>query len=174
MQYLVDSNVLITANARYYEIGRIPQFWDWLARKARADIVKSPVEILREITPNVKDQQFFEWMDSNRANLALPEEHLEKLVLHVLERGYGFKSSEFVDGIPVENTNDAVLIAYALADKGSRSVVTLEGVQIIGESLPAPENRTIPLVCNLLNIPFMNTFELIRKLDFRIPKSIKY
>ena len=124
MQYLIDSNVLITANATYYESGRIPQFWEWLGQKAKAGIVKSPVEILREITPNVKDRGFFEWIDTNTANLALPEEQLEKLVIHVLEKGYGFQPSEFADGFPVENTNDAVLIAYALAGKGSRSVVT--------------------------------------------------
>ena len=46
MQYLIDSNVLITANATYYESGRIPQFWEWLGQKAKAGIVKSPVEIL--------------------------------------------------------------------------------------------------------------------------------
>ena len=32
MQYLLDANVLITANSSYYEIDRIPHFWDWIAK----------------------------------------------------------------------------------------------------------------------------------------------
>ena len=48
MLYLLDSNVLITANATYYECGRIPQFWEWIAQEAMRNIVKLPVEILRE------------------------------------------------------------------------------------------------------------------------------
>lgn len=40
MLYLLDANVLITANNSYYEIGRVDEFWDWLstlARRARKD-----------------------------------------------------------------------------------------------------------------------------------------
>ena len=171
MQYLIDSNVLITANATYYESGRIPPFWDWLARQAASSVVKMPIELVTEITPSEEDRAFRDWMDSNAANLSLGEEQLEQTVIHVLEQGYGFDPSTFLDDIPLANTNDAMLIAYAFAAKENRCVVTLEAVQHIENTLPNPENRKIPLVCNLLGVSCIDTFDLIRELDFRIPRS---
>ena len=31
--HLLDANVLIRADADFYSLERIPQFWDWLAEK---------------------------------------------------------------------------------------------------------------------------------------------
>lgn len=31
MLYLLDANVLITANNSYYALDRVPEFWEWLA-----------------------------------------------------------------------------------------------------------------------------------------------
>ena len=30
MLYLLDANVLIDANRDYYQIERVPEFWEWL------------------------------------------------------------------------------------------------------------------------------------------------
>ncbi len=171
MQYLLDSNVLITANALYYETGRIPQFWDWISDEARKDTIKVPDEILREITPGNKDQAFNNWMAENSSNLKLVEESSEQNLLQVLSEGYGFGPQALREGVPVENTNDALLVAYALSADGSRCIVTLEAEQNVRRPLPLPANRKIPLVCDLLGIPHINTFDLIRTLDFRIPKQ---
>ena len=171
MLYLLDSNVLITANATYYESGRIPQFWEWIAQEAMRNIVKLPVEILREITPSREDRAFRDWIDANASNLSLAEEQVEQNVIHVLERGYGFEPTALADRITIENANDALLIAYAMVAKDQRSVVTLEAAQSIGDPLPDPRNRKIPLVCDLLDIHWINTFDLIRRLDFKIPRN---
>ena len=80
-------------------------------------------------------------------------------MIHVLERGYGFEPSALADRITIENANDALLIAYAMVAKDQRSVVTLEAAQSIGDTLPDPRNRKIPLVCDLLDIHWINTFD---------------
>ena len=171
MQYLLDSNVLITANALYYETGRIPQFWDWISDKAKNGAIKVPDEILREITPSDNDQAFKSWMTENSSKLKLVEESNNLDVFQVLSKGYGFDPDTLREGVSVENTNDAILVAYAFSANGSRCIVTLEAEQTVHGPLPSPANRKIPLVCDLLGVPHINTFDLIRKLDFRIPKQ---
>ncbi len=162
MLYLLDSNVLITANATYYELKRIRPFWDWILSEAKRNVIKMPQEILDEIIPAHED--FGLWLETNLADFAKPS-----LVEAVLLDGFGFSQSDLDDIATVEHNKDAILIAYALADKSNRCVVTLEGIQNPAASLPKPQNRKIPLVCHQLGIPCLNTFALIRELDFRIP-----
>ena len=49
MLYLLDANVLIDANRDYYPIGRVPEFWDWLAAMGDLGRVKIPQETYEEI-----------------------------------------------------------------------------------------------------------------------------
>ena len=136
MQYLLDANVLITANNSYYEIERIPHFWDWIAAQAASDIVKVPDQMMKEITPDKQYNTFLEWLASNKSALTLGQEPLEPHLATVIQRGYGIKESEPVPAdFSESNENDAFLVAYALADKANRKVVTLESVQETGDTL---------------------------------------
>lgn len=47
--YLLDANVLIRANADFYALDRIPQFWEWLIGKGGNGEIKIPVAIHDEI-----------------------------------------------------------------------------------------------------------------------------
>ena len=58
---------------------------------------------------------------------------------------------------------DPYLIAYALADRGNRIVVSNEG----SRPSKARANRHIPDVCQDFNIRVVNVFRLIQELDFR-------
>lgn len=172
MQYLLDANVLITANSSYYEIERIPHFWDWIAKQASLNVVKLPEEMMSEVTPNKQDNLFLQWLASNKSALTLEREQVQPYLEFVLQRGYGIDDANPADeGFAFDNTNDAFLIAYALADQGGRRVVTLEGVQQTSDQLPLPRKRKIPLVCRILGVSCINTFDLIRELNFRIPLS---
>ena len=171
MQYLLDSNVLITANSTYYEIDRIPHFWDWIARQAVLNTVKLPEQMMKEITPNNKYDTFLKWLAANSVALTLNPENIQRFSTVVLRRGYGINESEqLAAGFSESNANDAILVAHALADKANRKVVTLESVQETGNPLPLPRRRKIPLVCRELGVECINTFDLIRELDFKIEK----
>lgn len=65
MLYLLDANVLITANSSYYPIDVVPEFWDWLLHLGQQNRVKVPFEILEEITVGRKDP-LVEWLKSTR------------------------------------------------------------------------------------------------------------
>lgn len=167
MLYLLDSNVLITANDTYYELERIRPFWNWIRAEAKRNVIKIPQEVWDEITPASED--FRLWLSANQGDLAIHEVRSPSLVESVLLNGYGFNRSDVDDITTVEQTNDAILIAYALADRCNRCVVTLEGVQNPDARLPMPHNRKIPLVCRRMGVTCIDTFDLIRELDFRIP-----
>ena len=151
MLYLLDSNVLITANDTYYELERIRPFWDWICAVAKRNVVKIPQEMWDEITPASKD--FRLWLSANQEYLAIHEVPSPSLVESVLLKGYGFNRSDLDDITTAEQTNDAILIAYALADRNNRCVVTLEGIQRPDARLPKPFHaERYALVCHRLGI----------------------
>ena len=167
-RYLLDANVLIEANAQYYQPNRIPQFWLWLADMAKQGIVKMPGAILAEITPSDSDEPFKGWLSDHHRDPLLDEPAPSALLSQVLDAGYGYSQSpdsRFVE----EALNDALLVAFALTEPETRRVVTLERWQTPQATLPSSQNRKIPLVCRLLDVTCINTFDLIRELDFRIP-----
>jgi hypothetical protein len=48
--YLLDANVLITAQNLYYPLDRVPEFWGWLLHVGDQHYVKIPIELYEEIT----------------------------------------------------------------------------------------------------------------------------
>lgn len=69
MLYLLEANTLIRANADYYPIERIPQFWDWLMECGRAGRVKIPNEIADEMPAGRDDVA--DWLKGADAETAL-------------------------------------------------------------------------------------------------------
>lgn len=91
--YLLDANVLITANRDYYSVKRVPEFWAWLAHHAEAGRVKMPAEILDEVKRGRRRKgmdDLLDWLreDSVKGALVLDEEPDPVLVRRVVEDGY--------------------------------------------------------------------------------------
>ena len=160
MLYLIDANVLIDANRDYYPIGRVPQFWDWLVVMGQQGLVKVPLEIYEEII--VGNDALTSWLKDNKNAILLGESVSANMVANVVDRGY---ANDLTDDELLKMGNDPFLIAYALADRNRRCVVTTEA------SRPSRvrANRHIPDVCSDSNIdvPCIDTFQLVRDLDFR-------
>jgi hypothetical protein len=55
MLYLLDANVLITANSSYYPIDQVPEFWSWLQHQGASGLVKIPLEIMEEVIAGRQD-----------------------------------------------------------------------------------------------------------------------
>ena len=151
--YLLDANVLITANSDYFPMRRIPQYWKWLLVKAESDTVKIPLEIYQEITPSSDD--FSKWIkdQENQTRLILNENFNNNIRKRVLFEGYSLSEPRNEN-----QNNDSILIAYAMANK-SRVIVTKEG----------KGKNQIPYICEKLGIEYMNDFEFQEECDFRIP-----
>ena len=172
--FLLDANVLITANDDYYPIKHIPRFWSWLIDRAKQGRIKVPVEIMAEIKAGnvnrmkeTEEDDLIRWLrsDNNEKDLLLDASPDKTLVQRVYTEGYGEASPTLEDLKKI--MNDALLIAYALKFPGA-AIVTLEDPQSNATESKKPRNRSIPFVCRRLNIRCINTYQLIRELDLRI------
>ena len=160
--YLLDANVVIDANRDYYPLNRVPEFWDWLLEMAEHGIVKIPQEIYEEVvlpTPTRADP-LVDWLKSHHGTLVLNELVAVDLVAQVTAQGY---TDDLTESEIEQVGRDPFLIAYALADIQARCIVSTE------RSRPSRTraNRHLPDVAKGLGINCINTFDLIRVLDFR-------
>ena len=165
MLYLLDANVLITANHLYYPIDVVPEYWEWLRHMARAGHAKIPVEVFEELRDGPDDAEvdlLYAWAQdaANRAAILLQEEVDVALVQRVILEGY---APDLTDDEVVKVGRDPFLIAYALASPGDRCVVTVEA------SKPSRQraNRHVPDVCKSLGVTSQNPFEMNRALGFK-------
>ncbi|WP_114809637.1 DUF4411 family protein [Paraburkholderia kururiensis] len=162
--YLLDANVLITANRDYYSMEMVPVFWEWLLYMAECGRVKMPIETLEEVRDGggkAKKDALVTWL--NRAEvyegLLLQEDAAPELVASVIAKGY----APDLDETELETVGrDPFLIAYAVADPDNRVVVSIE------VSAPAKKraNRRVPDVCRDNGVSVCNTFTMLRELGF--------
>ena len=159
--YLLDADVLIRAKNTYYQLNRVPEFWNWLSDNALAGSIKIPRQIFEEIAVHPVDQRddLEEWVREREGYLVLNEEVNTDLLNRVLEEGYG---PDLTDEELLKVRMDPFLISYALADPARRMVITMEN----SEPSKQRSNRKIPDVCEDLQVRCGDTFHLIRALDF--------
>ncbi len=161
MLYLLDANILITANNQYYPIDQVPEFWSWLQHQAMLGYVKIPYEIMDEILAgHKKGDLLLDWIKepANKEALLLDETVDGDLVLKVSSEGYAWNLTD--DEIQVIG-RDPFLIAYGLA-REDRCVVTNEA------SSPGKkrEKRKIPDVCDTMQVKWCGPFVFNRALGF--------
>lgn len=164
MLYLLDASVLITAHNSYYPVDGVPEYWEWLAYMGEQGHVKMPFEIFDEVKEGPDDADkdlLFAWLqeDANKKALLLTDTVDPGLVQMVTVEGY---APDLTDDEVDQIGRDPFLIAYALADKNQRCVVTVE------TSVPKKQrqNRKLPDVCNSLGQRWCNPFEFNRALNF--------
>lgn len=162
MLHLLDANVLIDSARGYFQIDRVPQFWDWLVLNGEEDRIAIPREIWEEFKDGDDDLGAWARSDPVKQHLLLPDEPSPDLVDRVVKEGY---APDLTDDELVRLGRDPFLISYALSDPENRCVVTTE----VSRSSRRRANRHIPDVCADFGIECLDTVALINGLDFRIP-----
>lgn len=163
MLYLLDANVLITANSSYYPLDQVPEFWDWMHHQATSNRIKIPREIMEEIKAGHRDDDpLLDWITTPEieAALLLNETVDATLVQRVVGTGY---APDLSDDEVEKIGRDPFLIAYALADPDNRMVVTVEA------SRPSAQraNRKVPDVSQAVGVESCGPFALNKALGFR-------
>lgn len=154
--YLLDANVMICAKNLYYEFGRVDQYWDWLISCADQNKVKIPAEIMAELDKGT--DALAAWVKRHRSILEL-KEAVDVDLLQEVVNTYAPDLNEN----ELENVGaDPFLIAYALANRDSRVVVTMEG---LGKHIR--HNKKIPSVCDELGVEWCSQWEFGRDLNFK-------
>jgi len=159
--YLLDANVLITANNTYYPVNQVPEYWEWLRFHGDAGDVKMPIEILDEVLAGHKENDpLLDWLkDTDTISaLSLHEEVDHQLVQRVVSSGY---APDLTDDEIEQLGRDPFLVAYALAGP-DRCVITTE----VSRPGKTRQNRKIPDVCKSLSIQCLDPFALNRMLGF--------
>jgi Domain of unknown function (DUF4411) len=163
MLYLLDANVLITANSSYYPLDQIPEFWDWVHHQAISDLIKIPSEIMDEIKAGRKDKDLLlDWMSGPgiESALLLNEAVDAAFVQQIVVTGY---APDLQDDEVEKIGRDPFLIAYALADSANRTVVTTE----VSRPSAQRANRKVPDVCQAVGVLSCGPFALNKALGFR-------
>lgn len=164
--YLLDANTLIDAKRDYFEFERVPEFWEWLEHHGGKGGVKIPVEIYEEFeeakNADGERDSLAEWAseDAVRKSLLFDEEVDPNIVSSVISNGY---CSDPTDQEIEKMGRDPFLIAYALRDTERRVVVTTE----VSRPAKLRANRKVPDVCRHFGVRCINSFQLLRELDFR-------
>lgn len=153
MKYLLDANIFIEANNRYYSFNVCPGFWDWLVLEHGKGRLGSIDAVRRELL----DADIAGWAGANRRFFAAAD-----------PSGLG-RVATWVNGqsrlTPAAKTSflecaDAELVAHALAR--GLTVVTHEGTH------PRSQARLfIPDACDALGIPHADTFQVLADLGAR-------
>jgi len=158
--YLLDANVLIRADADYYPLDRVPQFWDWIIAEANDGHIKMPFEIHDEVASG--SDALAEWIGQRevREALILDDEVDDTIFNQVLDRAY---ASDLTDSELEEAGRDPFLVAYALAHPGG-TVVTKE----VSKITQVRGRRRLPDACNIMGVRWITDFVLYRERDFRI------
>lgn len=160
-KYLLDANVFIEAHKRYYAFDIAPSFWQTLNHLAEDNKVISIDRVKKELE-KVNDE-LFAWITTNFANwfMSTNDENVFKSYAEIMkwaqdqDQYYDYAKAEFAD------TADSWLIAYAHAY--NHTIVTHEVYK------PDSKKRIlIPNVCLAFNIPYTNTFDMLRDLKTKI------
>jgi Domain of unknown function (DUF4411) len=162
MLYLLDANVLITAQNKYYPIEQVPEFWDWVLHHATEGVVKMPREILDEVKAGRKEKDpLLDWLKAPGVAeaLELDEEPDMALVQRAINEGY---SPNLTEVEIEERGRDPFLVAYGIAGH-DRCVVTVE----TRKPAAAPQNRKLPDACDRVKVRCIDPFEFNRLLGFR-------
>lgn len=160
MQYLLDANVVIDADRDYYPFHRVREFWGWLLHQANRGKIAIPVQMYEEVTAG--DGLLVDWIKENKDSLCLSLRPDVSKMRSVMSLGYAPDLSE--DEVQ-KIGKDPFIVVYALMliEKGiDATVVTTE----VSKPKAQRANRQLPDVCAMFKIKCINTYRLIKELDF--------
>ncbi len=162
--YAVDSNFFIQAHRDYYPLDVAIGFWNRVKELAHSGMMISIDKVKGELYKN-KDE-LTDWCQGNLAedfftawSSALPEyqracEWASSRSDHYLRKA--------IDNFLDHSRADAFLVAFTLADKDNRVLVTQE------VSNPHCKNQIkIPEPCKHFGVTYINTVDMFRQLGIR-------
>lgn len=160
MQYLLDANIFIQAKNIEYPFDVFPGFWDWIDRDLTAKNISSIKPIYTELVSG--NDELAEWIkkyDSSQYFLPVDDKMTQEKYAEIANWVYSPKSifkntakDEFL------SVADSWLIAKAVTDRST--IVTQERYDA-----NCKKRILIPNVCEVFDIEWIDTIELLRRLN---------
>jgi hypothetical protein len=152
MTYLLDANVFIEAENRYYQHDVCPGFWDWLQQANRAGLVYSIEKVHDELKPF--GDQVTLWAAQMGSALFLPPDPAIAPSLAAVSTWVQGQSYEAQAVAAFLGVADYWLVAHALTT----------GWKVVTEEKPAPLARKrvkVPDACSGVGVDRINTFQML-------------
>lgn len=153
-KFCLDTNVLIQAWQKYYSPQICPSYWDMLNELGINNIIFIPEVVYNEIVQT--DDDLSKWLKLSK----IPIRKIDKQVTECLKEIYSSNPNHkyLVDNTKARSLADPWVIAHALRENAI--VVTKE------EKVTAINTTKIkiPNVCENMNVPCINDFQLIVEL----------
>ena len=159
-KYILDTGVFIQAKRSYYAFDLAPKFWESLIYHADNGQVYSIDKVKQELEKGKDD--LTEWAISHFDYAFASTDESDAIQAYRDVIAWVNAQDQFLDYAKTEFADcaDGWLIAYAKAK--SNIVVTEERYE------PARRNKIkIPNVCEALNVEYIDTFEMLRRLGVR-------
>ena len=159
--YLIDSDVFITAKNRYYAFEICPGFWDSLLSAHSLGSIHSIDHVKKELLEGRDDDKVKKWVKAQvpseffySCDNATVQAYAE--IMQWVNKGNYAQSAKS----KFANDADGWLIAYAKA----------KGSVVVTNEQPAPESKKgvkIPDVCREFKVEFEDTFSMLRYLGIK-------
>ncbi len=162
-KFVLDANIFIEAYHRYYSFDIVPSFWVLLKKKISSGDLISIDRVYEEINKFNKDDELKNWVCTEACDCFIPSNDNAVIEEYRKIMKWAMSQNQFIQAAKNEfaNVADAWLIAFAKVYK-----YTL----VTHEELKPGVRRKIPIpnVCKVFNVPYINTFEMMRQLEFKI------
>jgi len=160
LTYVLDANVFMQAAREYYAFEIAPIFWESLKNKASSGRVLSIDRVARELSAG-KDE-LAQWAENefSRAFARTDTTDVVRAYTNIVEWVHAQKQFKEAEKAKFCGGSDGWLIAYAKVR--DYVVVTQE------QEVPKDSHKVkIPNVCRAFNVPFVDTFGMLRDLGIR-------
>lgn len=164
-KYVLDANIFIEASRRYYSFDFGTKFWDFLVEKAKENTICSVDKVLKEIQKGNVNEPLRKWAENEFKDYFFSTENdgvlnIYKEIINVVYRNNNYTQNAKDEFFKEENA-DAWVIAYAKCN--NLIVVTHESI-----NLNSRKKILIPNLCHELNIKYIDTFTMLKELNFKL------
>ena len=157
--YVLDADVFISAKSTYYGFDICPSFWTWLERLHQAGQICSIDRVRDEIVSPAKDE-LVQW-----ATKTIPRAFFRPVADEAIVSEFQ-RIITWVNGR--SNLQPAASAKFATgADGWLVAFATVHSAVVVTNEQPRPEAKRevkLPDVCNQFNVPWCNTFQMLKRL----------
>jgi hypothetical protein len=155
-QYCLDANVLINAWNLYYARDFCPDYWKQLELLGHSGRIFICEEVKAEVVRT--DDGLADWLKQSGISVYLSDGAITEIIKSIYLADP--RHEQLVDNKKGRSLADPWVIAHGIAQKAC--VVTKEN-----KETQSNKRIKIPNVCEKMNIPWINDFDMIRELKIR-------
>jgi len=160
--FVIDTSVFIEAYKRYYSFDIAPSFWNALVQHAESGHIISIDRVKQEMNSFHKEDELSKWANEHFVEWFEPTDKPEVISTYGHIITWAVQQDQYYDAAKNEFASAADSWLIAFAKTYNFTVVTHEQFD------PNSKRRIlIPNVCHAFNVPYVDTFDMLRCLGVK-------